>query len=96
MHVASPLVRSTAVLRSNASNKPRWRMKGVGRVAWHKQGGARSPKPNQNDHDDSSRVWKFRNGQLLGGAAVANRGIVNCRAYARGSVYLQRYSSGGQ
>ena len=62
MHVASPLVRSTALVMSNASNKPRQHGKGVGQVAWHKQGDARSRIPNQNDHDDSSRVWKFRKG----------------------------------
>jgi hypothetical protein len=61
MHVASPLVRSTALIMSNALNKPRRRGKGMGRVAWLKQSNARSSTPNQNDHDDSSRGWKFRN-----------------------------------
>jgi hypothetical protein len=96
MHVANPLVRSTALLLSTVLNKPRWRGKYVGQSAWHKQGDARSSIPNQNDHDDSSRVWKFCDGWTLCGAAVANGKIVNCRAYAGGSVCLQRYLSGGQ
>ena len=89
MHVPSPLVRSTALIMSNAFNKPRRRGKGVGRVAWLRQGGAKSSTPNQNDHDDSSRGRKFRNDWILGGAAAANRRIVNCRAHARGSVCMQ-------
>lgn len=79
MHVDSSLVRSAALLPSNGPKKSRQRERCVGRVAWQKQSDANSSRPNQNDHDDSSRVWKFCNGWMLGGAAAANGRIVNCK-----------------